>query len=94
MGDKKLNRLGDEQFEGVAGGYLFDAYQLETNEGGRLTPAWKLEKPYEVIDDHGDVVARFEYKTDATAYAKAHGYSTDWLTWTKLQKLRETGSIN
>ena len=33
-----------------------------------------------------------EKLNDAVDYAKQNGYSTNWLRWHELQKLRETGS--
>ena len=53
MSDNPLKPLDDGQVEDVAGGYLFNANDLETSG------IWRLEKPYQVIDDKGDVVARF-----------------------------------
>ena len=86
MSDKKLNRLDDEQFEGVAGGYIFDANELEANG------PWLLEKPYEVIDDLGDVVARFKSRAEAQNFASSNGYSTKWIKYWQVQKLREAAS--
>ncbi len=85
MSDNPLKPLDDGQVEDVAGGYLFNAYDLETGP-------WRLEKPYEVIDDNGDVFERFASHVDAKKFAQQNGYSTDWLNWPQLQKLRETGN--
>ena len=86
MSDNPLKPLGDGQVEDVAGGYLFNANDLES--GG----IWRLEKPYQVIDDKGNVIERFNSHVDAKNFAKDNGYSTTWLSWPELQKLRETGS--
>ena len=85
MSDNPLKPLDDERVEGAVGGYLFNANELESG-------IWRLDKPYQVIDDKGDVVARFRSHVDAKNFAKENGYSTTWLFWSELQKLRETGS--
>ena len=87
MSDNPLKPLDDEQIEGVAGGYLFDAYELEDG----YTLLWK---PYQVIDNKGDVVGRFGSTADAQKFAEKNGYSTTWINWDQLQKLRETGSLS
>ena len=76
-----LDKLDDKRVDGIAGGYLFNAYHL-------VTGPWKLDNPYEVIDDDGEVVARFHWSNDATAFAKANGYSTTWLDPEELEQLR------
>lgn len=53
---------------------------------------WECKKPYAVIDNEGDVVARFRSYDSAIDYANANGYSTTWLNLDQLQKLRENGS--
>ena len=83
MSENPLKRLGDEEVDGVAGGYIFCSDDIN------VFPA---VKPWEVIDNKGDVVVRFENYNDAVDYAKQNGYSTNWLRWHELQKLRETGS--
>ena len=83
MSENPLKPLGDERADGVVGGYIFCADEL--NE-------FPVKEPWEVIDDKGDVVARFEWLNDAREYAKQNGYSTDTLSWPELEKLRETGS--
>ena len=87
MSDNPLKSLDDEQIEGAAGGYLFDTYELE---GGYSC----LRKPFEVVDDKGEVIGRFWSSDDAKQFAKEKGLSTDWITLEQLQKLRETGSIS
>ena len=87
MGDNPLKPLDDGQVEDVAGGYLFDTYELN----GDYTT---LQKPFEVVDDKGNVVRRFWSTDDARQFAKENGYSTDWISLEQLQKLRETGSLS
>lgn len=76
-----LKKLDDERVEGIAGGYLFNANHYAMGN-------WRWSNPYEVIDDDGEVVARFEWSSDAEAYAKEHGYNTTWLGPEELEKLR------
>ena len=64
MSDNPLKPLDDGQVEDVAGGYLFNANDLETSG------IWRLDKPYQVIDDKGDVVTRFNSHVDAKNFAK------------------------
>ena len=65
MSDNPLKPLDDAQVEGIAGGYLFNA----------MDGTGRVKKPYEVIDDEGDVVARFSSRDAAISYAEANGYS-------------------
>ena len=83
MSENPLKPLDDEQTVGVAGGYIFCSDEIN------VFPA---TKPWEVIDNQGEVVARFADNREANDYAKQHGYSTTWLRWHELKKLRETGS--
>ena len=58
MSDNPLKPLDDEQIEGAAGGYLFDTYELE---GGYSC----LRKPFEVVDNKGEVIGSFWSSDDA-----------------------------
>ena len=79
MSDKPLQPLGDEQVEGVAGGYLYCA--------GRGTG----EIQWQVLDNNGDVVARFDSYYRAEYYANHNGYTANEINSQELEKLRTTG---
>ncbi|MBR2835769.1 MAG: hypothetical protein IKE43_08720 [Coriobacteriales bacterium] len=79
MSDSKLQLLGDEQVEGVAGGYLYFA------ERGSESSHW------EVLDKNGDPVARFDSYYDAYYYAYNNGYTTNEINSQELEKLKTTG---
>lgn len=83
MGEKPLKPLDDERVDGVAGGYIFCSDDINV---------YPAKQPWEVIDDKGGVVARFEDFDDARYFAKKKGYGTRRLHWYELEKLRETGS--
>ena len=83
MGEKPLKPLDDERVDGVAGGYIFCSDDINV---------YPAKKPWEIIDDKGGVVARFEDFDDARYFAKKKGYGTRRLHWYELEKLRETGS--
>ena len=85
MSNNPLKPLDDGQVEDIAGGYLFNAGHL-------VTGPWKLNTPYEVIDDKGDVVERFKSVSAAEKYAEENGYDTNWLSPSQLQALRDTGN--
>ena len=85
MEDKVMNKLTDEQLEGVAGGYIFDA--------SVLTPYPNVDyAPYQVLDDKGNVVAAWDRFDVAWEDARQRGLSQHILSWEQVQKLRETGS--
>ena len=79
MSDGKLQPLGDEQVEGVAGGYLYCA--------GRGTG----DINWQVLDKNGDELARFGSYYDAYYYAYENGYTTNEINSKELEKLRTTG---
>lgn len=81
MSDNPLKPLDDEQVEGVSGGYLLNAEHYVTGWG-------RLDKPYEVIDDYGEVVARFKSVNAAIAFAEENGYSTTWIDLEEVEKIR------
>lgn len=86
MDGKALENLGDENLDEVAGGYIFNAQQL--NSFGSPGYYW----PWEVIDSKGNVVVSSDTREGAVYSAEKRGLSTTELTWEQLQKLRETGS--
>lgn len=87
MSNETLKKLDDSQVEEIAGGYVFDSGEISYwTECGAT--------PWEVLDDKGDVVARFSHPGGAVDYAAANGYSIEHLNWKQVQKLRETGSVN
>ena len=79
MSDNPLKPLGDEQVDGVAGGYLYGA-----NRGTD-------DFHWEVLDNNGDEVARFESYYDAYYYALDNGYTTNEINTKELETLRKTG---
>ena len=79
MSDTPLQPLGDEQVEGVAGGYLY----CEGRGTGKVQ--WC------VLNNYGSVVKRFDSYYDALDYADENGYNANELNSKELAKLRETG---
>ena len=79
MSDNPLQPLGDEQIDGVAGGYLYCA--------GRGTGNIQ----WQVLDNNGDVVTNFGSYYDALYYASENGYTTNEINSKELEKLRATG---
>jgi hypothetical protein len=86
MSGEPLKKLDDGQVEEVVGGYIFDSTELTGWPPG--------PQPWEVLDDKGDVVARFHHPGEAADFAAANGYSTEHLDWSQVQKLRNSGSPN
>ena len=84
MSGEPLKKLDDGQVEEVAGGYIFDSCEL--NDWYPTPQAW------EVLDAKGDVVARFNHPSEAKEFAEANGYSAEKLSWSQVQKLRNSGS--
>ena len=84
MDDKTLNQISDEQLDKVAGGYIFDASVLECSDPAR---------PWEVLDNDGDVLERCQTREEAAAKAKEFGYTTWEISWEEVQTLRATGFI-
>ena len=87
MSGEPLKKLDDNQVEEVAGGYIFDSGELDGWDFPGVTP-------WEVLDDKGAVVARFNHPGEAYDFAATNGYSTEHLNWKQVQKLRNTGSPN
>ena len=83
MNGQVLSKLSDGQVEGIAGGYIFNSKVL--TEG--YDP-----NPWEILDEKGDVVDRWDTKEMAERIASGRGFSTEELTWEQVIKLRETGS--
>ena len=81
--DNVLHELDDAQTEKVAGGYLFNASVLAEDHD---------PEPWQILDDQGDVVARWANREWAVIMAGLDGYSAEELTWEQVQRLRETGS--
>ena len=79
MSDNPLQSLGDEQVDGVAGGYLYCA--------GRGTD----EIHWEVRDSKGDEVTRFESDYDAYYYAYDNGYTMNEINSKELETLKRKG---
>ena len=79
MSENPLQPLGDEQIDGVAGGYLYCA------EHG------SDERHWQVLDKNGDVVERFKSYYDAYYYAYNNGYTTNEINSQELEKLKATG---
>ena len=79
MSDRPLQPLGDEQVDGVAGGYLYCA--------GRGTG----NSQWQVLDDNREEVAHFDSYYDAYYYAYDNGYTTNEINSKELEKLKATG---
>jgi hypothetical protein len=79
MSENPLQPLDDEQVDAVSGGYLYGA-----NRGTD-------DFHWEVLDDKGDVVARFDDYYNAYYYAYNNGYTTNEINSKELEKLRTTG---
>ena len=79
MSEKPLQPLGDEQVEGVAGGYLY----CEGRGTGKVH--------WQVLDKKGDVVVSFDSYYEALDYAEENGYTANELNSKELEKLKTTG---
>ena len=84
MRENPVKRLGDEEVDGVAGGYIFCSDDIN------VFPA---VKPWEVIDNKGNVVKTFwgtkiDDHRHAKDYASELGFSADDITWYELDDLR------
>ena len=79
----KNNMLNDESLEPVSGGSIFDASSIV---GADKNNYW------EVIDNNGDTVARFNNRDAAVAEAGRRNLDWNELTWDQVcQRRREHG---
>ena len=79
MSDNPLQPLDDKQVDGVAGGYLYCA--------GRGTD----DLHWEVLDDKGNTVERFDDYYQAYYYAYDNGYTTNEINTKELETLKAKG---
>lgn len=79
MSNKPLKHLSDEQVDGVAGGYLYLAGHGTGNSH------------WEVLDDEGNTVEKFDDYYTAFYCATDNGYTTNVLNTKELETLRATG---
>ena len=85
MGDEVLKGIGDEGLDDIAGGYIFNASELNNGYD---------REPWEVLNKKGTVIARLTTRERAERVAKDFGLSKTELSWEQVQRLRETGSID
>ena len=73
------NRLDDSVLDNVAGGYVFNAQNITGAD---------QNNPWEVIDNNGDTIARFNNKDQAMGYATGKGLTAQEINWDFLNGLR------
>ena len=76
----KNNRLDDQSLDNVSGGYLFNSSNIIGAD---------KDRPWEIIDDKGDVKGRFSDYGEACRNAKAMGLTDDAIGWDEVQRRRQ-----
>ena len=76
-----MKKLGDEELEQVSGGYIFNSYDLVTEDGKNKTAPW------EVLGEDGNILVvnnkelRFKTKGEAEQAARDNNVSDAEVTW-------------
>ncbi len=80
MDDKMIRKLSEDDLDQVSGGQIFDASNIIGHEDGR---------PWEVLNDKGEVVGRASNRDEAIWIAGQRGVSRDEVkTWDEVRKMR------
>ncbi len=83
-----INKISDEELDGVSGGMIFNAKGYEGNPN----------LPWEVVANHNcQVLAAFSTKDEAVKYAQKFGkdsYNTMEVDWITVQRLRTYPNVN
>lgn len=79
--DKTLEKMSDDQLDGVAGGVIFNAGDIDGSD---------RDYPWEVLDSrNGRVIRRFRNRRDAADYAWHIGESEREVDWNEVCDMRD-----